>query len=137
MLFGNSNRNLGVPGLFASYGLDTPLQIGVDAGYWIGNLAGFRNGTVLLREAQLFSSAGRLLQRTHPNTSVPLNSITFVSEAPTRRPLLREQGLELLQKIQTLKRSLGGNLSNIVNSVESRVSQTTQETINEVLDNDQ
>ncbi len=134
MLFGNSNRN--VPGLFAPYTLGSLLQVGVNAGYWVGRLAGFGNGTVLLRDARFYSSSGRLRQRTNPNTSVPINTVTFVSEALTGRPL-REQGLELLQKLQTLKRSFGGAIENAANSVGRRVSQTIQETVEETLDNQQ
>jgi|GEM_PF-3496289 len=83
MLFGNNNFvNPFVLALFNNFTLGTRLQIGVNAGYWIGELAGFERNVVLLRNAQLLGNNGDLIEGLRPIAQVPLNLINSVSEAP-------------------------------------------------------
>lgn len=87
MLFGNNNVvNPSVLALFDAFPLGTRLQIGVNAGNWIGDLAGTENSVIILTDAQLFGNGGAPIEGVHSVVRVPLALITFVSEAPKVRP---------------------------------------------------
>ncbi|HHY25754.1 MAG TPA: hypothetical protein GX523_03185 [Desulfitobacterium dehalogenans] len=85
MLFGKNNV-ANPPPLFDSFPIGTRLQIGVDAGYWIGDLAGIRYNSVIINKAQFFDNSGSPIEELRSTAQISLNLISFVSEAPENIP---------------------------------------------------
>lgn len=148
MLFGNNNVvNSGVLALFDAFPLGTRLQVGVNAGNWIGNLAGFENNVVVLSDAQLFANGGSPIEGIRSVARVPLNLITFVSEPPevAARPpkphkkhkkgmkKAKEGCKKFFKKICKVKKNVCECVEKFTESVGKNI-ESTQQFLNEVFD---
>ena len=102
MLFGNNNVvNPGVVALFAPFPIGTRLQVGVNAGNWVGELASLQNNVVVLTNAQLFGNGGAPTGGVQSIARIPLNLVTFVREEPERpRPPKPHKGKKAKKKVK-------------------------------------
>lgn len=69
-----------IVGLFDNYPIGAALPVGMDAGFWIGNLGGIQDGVATLTNAQLHSNIGSPIDGFRPIVRIPLRNITFVSQ---------------------------------------------------------
>lgn len=66
--------------LFDTFPIGTPLQIGEDSSFWVGNFGGIQNGVALLTNAKLFANNGNPIDGIRPVVRIPIRGITFVSQ---------------------------------------------------------
>ena len=69
--------------LFDTYPIGTPLQIGMDSGYWRGQFGGIQDGVALLTNAFLFSNISIPpipIDGVCAVVRIPIRAITFVSQ---------------------------------------------------------
>lgn len=78
MLFGQNGQPFGL--LFNNFALGTRLQVGVDTSYWIGNLAGIRDGVLTLTDAQLHANMGKPVDGIRQSVRIPIRQINFVGQ---------------------------------------------------------
>lgn len=78
MLFGQNYQPFGI--LFNNFAPGTKLQVGVDTSYWIGNLAGIRDGVLLLTEAQLHANMGKPVDGIRQSVRIPIRQVNFVGQ---------------------------------------------------------
>jgi|GEM_PF-1550223 len=76
MLFGQNFQPFGI--LFTNLNLGTPIQVGVDTSFWIGQFAAIRNGVLVLTDAQLHANMGKPIGGIRQNVRIPISAIRFV-----------------------------------------------------------
>ncbi|HVJ50526.1 hypothetical protein [Desulfitobacterium sp.] len=65
--------------LFDTFPIGARIEIGMDAGFWVGNFGGIQDGVALLTNAVLHSNIGTPIDGIRPIVRIPIRGITFVS----------------------------------------------------------